>query len=82
MKIVNVHVAKTRLSALLSEVEQGADIIIARNGHPVARLTRVEQTPKRIAGSWSHQPGWEHFEYDPAIFAPMTDAELKEEGWE
>jgi hypothetical protein len=26
-------------------------------------------------------PGWENFVYDPAIFAPMTDEELREEGW-
>jgi prevent-host-death family protein len=40
MKQVNVHEAKTRLSRLLQEVEDGEEIVIARNGKPVARLVR------------------------------------------
>lgn len=82
MKTVNVHEAKTHLSALLSEVEHGEEIVIARNGAPVARLVRVEPQAKRVAGSWRKFPGWENFKYDPAVFAPMTDEEMKEEGWE
>lgn len=39
MVIVNTHEAKTRLSALLAEVEQrGETVEICRNGRPVARL--------------------------------------------
>jgi prevent-host-death family protein len=82
MKTVNVHQAKTHLSALLSEVEQGEDVVIARNGKPVVRLVRVEPAPRRVRGSWRSQPGWEDFVFDPKVFAPMTDEELKEEGWE
>ena len=36
--IVNVDEAKTRLSALLALVEAGEEVIIVRNGRPVARL--------------------------------------------
>ncbi|MCS6245652.1 MAG: type II toxin-antitoxin system Phd/YefM family antitoxin [Opitutus sp.] len=36
--VVNVHEAKTQLSRLLSRVEAGEEIIIARAGHPFARL--------------------------------------------
>jgi len=82
MKTVNVHEAKTHLSALLSEVEQGEDIVIARNGTPVARLVRVQPRARPEPGSWNRQPGWENVRFDPAVFAPMTDEELKEEGWE
>ena len=82
MKTVNVHEAKTRLSALLSEVERGEDVVIARNGTPVARLVRVEQPARRVPGSWNLQPGWENVKFDPSMFAPMTDEELKEAGWE
>jgi prevent-host-death family protein len=35
---VNVYEAKTRLSALLSKVAAGEEVIIARHGRPVARL--------------------------------------------
>ena len=82
MKTVNVHEAKTHLSALLSEVERGEDVVIARNGTPVARLVRAEPVPKRRRGEWRDRPEWRNFVYDPTIFAPMTDEELREEGWE
>ena len=43
----NVHEAKTQLSKLLEKAEQGEEVIIARNGKPVARLaTLLEEKPK------------------------------------
>ena len=48
MKTVNVHEAKTHLSRLVAELEAGGeDVIIARAGKPVARLTRLSRTPGR-----------------------------------
>ena len=38
MVTVNVHEAKANLSRLLARVETGEDVVIARNGKPVARL--------------------------------------------
>ena len=38
MVAVNVHEAKTHLSRLLARVEEGEEVVIARNGKPVARL--------------------------------------------
>lgn len=35
---VNVHEAKTHLSRLLEAASRGEDVVIARNGEPVARL--------------------------------------------
>ena len=45
---VNVHEAKTHLSRLLARVQAGEEIIIAKAGEPVARLTRIdgEQCPR------------------------------------
>jgi antitoxin (DNA-binding transcriptional repressor) of toxin-antitoxin stability system len=37
-RLVNVHQAKTHLSQLLQEVEQGEEVVIARSGVPIARL--------------------------------------------
>ena len=48
---VNVYDAKTRLSALLSRVEAGEEIIISRNGRPVARLTQVAARQPRTPGA-------------------------------
>ena len=51
--IVNVDEAKTRLSALLALVEAGEEVIIARNGRPVARLSALPaRGPDRVPGLW------------------------------
>ena len=42
---VNIHEAKTHLSKLLARVSEGEEIIIARNGKPVARLVPVDPEP-------------------------------------
>ena len=40
MKTINVHDAKTKLSALLAEIEEtGETVLICRNGEPVADLS-------------------------------------------
>ena len=46
MNIVNIYDAKTQLSKLIEEAAAGNDVVIARGGKPVARLTRLD-TPKR-----------------------------------
>jgi prevent-host-death family protein len=50
MTIVNVHEAKTHLSRLLERVEQGEEVVIARNNRPVARLV-AHMAPERRPGS-------------------------------
>jgi len=42
---VNVHEAKTHLSALLEQVEHGGEVIIARAGRPIAKLTSYVPPP-------------------------------------
>lgn len=53
MEQVNVHEAKSQLSRLLDRVEAGEEILIARAGRPVARLSpyQAEDTP-RVPGVW------------------------------
>ncbi len=52
MDAVNMHEAKSRLSALVEAVESGreAEVVIARNGKPAARLVPVvvRDVSKRI----------------------------------
>jgi prevent-host-death family protein len=50
MRTVNVHEAKTHLSMLLGVVEDGEDVVIARAGRPVARLTRYAPAVERPIG--------------------------------
>lgn len=47
---VNIHQAKTQLSQLLRRVAEGEEVIIARSGKPIARLTPMESAPKRLLG--------------------------------
>lgn len=50
MRTVNVHEAKTQLSRLLAEVEDGEEVIIARAGRPVARLVPIAEVGRRVLG--------------------------------
>ena len=48
---INIHEAKTRLSQLIQQVEDGDEIIIARANRPVALLIAYQQKPvKRRLG--------------------------------
>lgn len=48
MKQVNVYYAKTNLSKLLEEVESGKEIVIAKNGKPVADLKPHQPSKNKI----------------------------------
>nr|VFJ74688.1 MAG: prevent-host-death family protein [Candidatus Kentron sp. FW] len=52
MQTVNIHEAKTHFSRLVEQAFTGNDVLIARAGKPVARLTRLEneETRPRILG--------------------------------
>jgi len=47
---ISVHEAKTHLSRLLTRVDAGEDVIIARYGRPVARLVPIRRPagPRRL----------------------------------
>lgn len=44
---INIYDAKTQLSRLVDQAERGEDVVIARAGKPVARLTRIAPQPKK-----------------------------------
>lgn len=51
--IVSTHEAKTRLSQLIREAEEGRDVIVARNGRPVAKIIPWPPArPARVPGAW------------------------------
>ena len=45
---VNIHEAKTHLSRLLERVSDGEEIVIAKSGKPVARLSSVDAKRKAL----------------------------------
>ena len=53
-QIVNTHEAKSRLSELIREAEQGIEVIVARNGRPVAKIVpwKPDRVP-RVSGAWA-----------------------------
>jgi prevent-host-death family protein len=46
--VVNMHKAKSSLSELVRLAESGEDVVIARNGVPVARLTRIQASKPKL----------------------------------
>ena len=57
MAVVNVHEAKTHLSALIARAEAGEDIVIARAGRPILRLVPVVgPSPRTFGGLDFHVP--------------------------
>ncbi|MCW2786082.1 MAG: prevent-host-death family protein [Marmoricola sp.] len=69
---VNIHEAKTHLSKLLAQVEAGEQVVIARNGKPVAKLEPFVRPKLKI--------GFLDVDTPPDFFDPMTEEELAE--WE
>ncbi|WP_431904658.1 type II toxin-antitoxin system Phd/YefM family antitoxin [Amycolatopsis thermoflava] len=49
-RTVKVQEAKTRLSAILADVERGEEVVIARGDVPVARLVPFQEPPERELG--------------------------------
>lgn len=47
MATVNVHAAKTHLSRLIDRAAKGEEIVIARAGKPIARLTALAPAQRR-----------------------------------
>lgn len=52
MNPVNIYDAKAHLSELVQRAEAGEEIVIARNGKPVARLVPLAPPPARQPGGW------------------------------
>ena len=77
MKQVNIHEAKTHLSRLLEEVAGGAEVIIAKAGKPVAKLSAYQPAkPKRRLGGWLEGQIWEApgcWDPDPELEALFND---------
>ncbi|MDR1798268.1 MAG: type II toxin-antitoxin system prevent-host-death family antitoxin [Bifidobacteriaceae bacterium] len=69
---VNVQEAKASLSRLLVEAEQGTEVLIARRGQPVVKLTPLPDRTRRVLG---FIPG----EVEHEVLAPVASSEL--EAW-
>ena len=73
-EIYNLYEAKTHLSKLVERAASGEEIIIAKSGKPLARLTAVQAEPKKRPppGLWAGKI-WVADDFDD----PLPDEILK-----
>jgi prevent-host-death family protein len=71
MRTVNVHAAKTHLSSLLEDVQNGEEVIIAKAGKPIARIVPIGEARK------PRQPGTMRGKFWAAPDAWDPDPELE-----
>jgi prevent-host-death family protein len=70
MQTVNIYEAKTQLSKLVDLASSGTDVVIARAGKPVARLTSLKEEKRRLTGLGALKgKGWIAEDFD----APLPD---------
>jgi len=56
--VVNIYEAKTQLSKLVDQAANGEDVIIARNGKPLARLTTLKLEKHSFVFGLLEGEGW------------------------
>jgi prevent-host-death family protein len=74
MRTVNLHAAKTHFSRLVDQAAAGEEIIIAKAGTPVAKLTPLEPAaprPRRMLGLLAGQAS-----IPPDFDAPLPEVVL------
>jgi antitoxin (DNA-binding transcriptional repressor) of toxin-antitoxin stability system len=78
METVTIRKAKADLSRLIQKACRGEEIVIARGKKPVVRLVALRDAQgNRKPGAWAGKVS-----YTPDAFAPLTDQELKDLGFE
>ncbi len=78
MEIVTIRKAKADLSRLIQRACRGEEIVIARGKTPVVRLVALRDA------QGNRKPGALKGKLfcPPEVFAPLTDQELKDMGFE
>lgn len=65
--VYNMHDAKTQLSQLAQRAADGEEIVIARNGRPLARLVSLkDERKRRRLGFWKGQV-WMSDDFDDPL---------------
>jgi prevent-host-death family protein len=68
---VNIHEAKTHLSRLIERALAGEEVVIAKSGHPLVRLVRIERPKPELGsarGAFKLKKGWD---------APLSEGEVE-----
>ena len=69
MQTVNIYEAKTKLSKLIDVANSGTDVVIARAGKPVARLTSLKEEKRPLVLGLLEGEGWIADDFN----APLPD---------
>ena len=69
VQTVNIYQAKTQLSKLVDLASSGTDVVIARAGKPIARLTSLKNEKRVINFGALKGKGWIAEDFD----APLPD---------
>ncbi len=78
METVTIRKAKADLSRLIARACRGEEIVICRGKKPVVRLVALRDAQgNRKPGAWKGK-----ISYTPDAFAPLTDRELEDLGFE
>lgn len=74
--LVNIYQAKAKLSALLERAQAGEEVVIARAGKPIARLTPIAPVPGSRSGVRFGGLKPARLKLAPDFHAPMRDEDL------
>ena len=75
--VYSMHEAKTNLSKLVKKAIDGEEVVLANGKTPVARIVPLSKKIERSPGSLKGL-----FTWTDNAFAPLTDRELKQLGFE
>ena len=70
---LNLYEAKTQLSSLVDQAAAGAEIIIAKNGKPMAKLVPFRERPLRKPGRFKGKI-WISKDFDDPLPQELIDA--------
>jgi prevent-host-death family protein len=79
---VNMLDAKNALSRLVAAAERGEEVLLARDGKPVARLLRYQAPKVKPPGAWRGKvkisPDWDSPETNAEIAALFEQSVLRD----
>ena len=74
--LVNIYEAKSKLSALLDKAQAGEEVVIARAGTPIARLTPIAPAAGTRSGVRFGGLKASRLKLSADFHAPLTDDDL------
>ena len=74
--LVNIYEAKSKLSALLDKAQAGEEVVIARAGKPIARLTPLQLAAGSRSGVRFGGIKPASLKLSPDFHTPLTDDDL------